>query len=166
MRNKGFTATTRQQSFLEFWFSCIPQKNVRSWVIHSDNSILKEMSALSWVSVTAVILPGAVLRCLEPHRRISAFPKPQSLSTLNISQHHDLGKQQKQIQHTILMSAVKKWIPHVGKRGEHCVWHSCLFLPLFLRPAKLCLYATTISEAVKQEESIQMMWSCMKEMRW
>lgn len=94
------------------------------------------MLALSWVSVTAVLLPGAVLRCLEPHRRISAFPKPPSLSTLNIIQHHDLGKQQKQIQHTILMSAVKKtWIPHVGKRGEHCVWHSSLFLPLFLRPA-------------------------------
>lgn len=108
MRNKGFTATKRQQSFFKFRFSCFLQRNVKSRVIYTDNSILPEMLALSWVSVTAVLLPGAVLRCLEPHRRISAFPKPPSLSTLNIIQHHDLGKQQKQIQHTILMSAVKK----------------------------------------------------------
>lgn len=46
MRNKGFTDTTRQRSFFKFRFSCFLQRNVRSRVIYTDNSILPEMSAL------------------------------------------------------------------------------------------------------------------------
>lgn len=149
----------------KFWLWCFLQRYVRSQIMYADNNILPKMSALSRISVTAVLLPRAVLRCLEPHRRRSAFPKPLGPVTLSLEyqyQHRDLKKQQ--IQHTILKSAVKTHL-HVGKRGEHCVWH-VFFSLSHSQTTKHGFYTTTMSEAVKQDESIQIKRSNMKEMGW
>ncbi len=147
-----------------FWFWCSLQRYVRSQIMYTDNNILSKMSALSQISVTAVLLPRAVLRCLEPHRRRSAFPKPLGPATLSLEyqyQHRDLKKQQKQTQHTILKSAVKTH-SHQERRT------SCLtfFSLSHSQTTKQYLYATTMSEAVKQEQSIQIKRSNIKEMGW
>lgn len=152
----------------KFWFWCFLLRYVRSQLMYTDNNILPEMSTLSPVLVTAVLLPGAVLRCLEPHRRRSAFPKPLDPAALLLEyhQHHNFKKQQRQIQHSIL-NLLWKHTYRMYAKEQNIVSDIHVFFSLSpTEITKHCLYATAMSEAVKQEESIQTIRSDMKEMGW